>query len=89
VPVPTVAGFPSCNLAGKPRDTSDVTASTNSFQNIQCYDLEKVQKCDYLLRICGPVPGWILLNEIDGKKSDGTVLNPPLVPAIFGMNFQA
>jgi hypothetical protein len=74
VPVPTVAGFPSCNLAGKPRDTSDVTAWTNSFQNIQCYDLQKVQ---------------ILLNEIDGKKSDGTVLNPPLVPAIFGMNFQA
>jgi arylsulfatase A-like enzyme len=31
----------------------------------------------------------ILLNEIDGKKSDGMVLNPPVVPAIFGMNFQA
>src|SRR5262249_50466543 len=74
VPVPTVAGFPSCNVGGKPRDTTNTSSWTNSFQNIQCYDLQKVQ---------------ILLNEIDGKQSDGATLNPPRVPAIFGMNFQA
>jgi hypothetical protein len=70
VPVaPGVAGFPSCNPI---RDTSDTSAWTNSFQNIQCYDLLKVK---------------ILLNEIDGMKSDGS--GPAPVPAVFGMNFQA
>src|SRR5262249_48461660 len=69
VAVPTVAGFPSCSPI---RDTGDTSAWTTSFQNIQCYDLQKVQ---------------ILLNEIDGKKSDGSKSAP--VPAIFGMNFQA
>jgi hypothetical protein len=69
VPVPTVSGFASCNPV---RDTGDTSAWTNSFANIQCYDLQKVQ---------------ILLNEIDGKKSDGS--GPKPVPAIFGMNFQA
>jgi hypothetical protein len=69
VPVPTVAGFASCNPI---RDTGDLTAWTNSFSNVQCYDLQKVQ---------------ILLNEIDGKKSNGS--GPAPVPALFGMNFQA
>ena len=54
------------------RDTGDTGAWTGSFANIQCYDLLKVQ---------------ILLNEIDGKKSNGS--GPAPVPAIFGMNFQA
>jgi hypothetical protein len=45
---------------------------TGSFKDIKCYDMLKVK---------------ILLNEIDGKKSDGTSSAP--VPAIFGMNFQA
>jgi hypothetical protein len=53
-------------------DTTDTSAWTTSFQNIKCYDLLKVR---------------ILLNEIDGKKSDGS--GPAPVPAIFGMNFQA
>jgi hypothetical protein len=53
VPVPTVTGFPSCNPV---RDTSDTSAWINSFANIQCYDLQKVQ---------------ILLNQIDGMKSTG------------------
>ena len=69
VPVPTVSGFATCTPV---RDTGDTSAWTNSFQNIQCYDLQKVQ---------------ILLNEIDGKKSNGS--GPAPVPAIFGMNFQA
>jgi hypothetical protein len=69
VPVPNVAGF--SNNCAKP-DTSDLSAWTNSFQNIQCYDLQKVQ---------------ILLNQIDGKTSDGK--NSAPVPTIFGMNFQA
>src|SRR5215471_10394264 len=53
-------------------DTTDTSAWTTSFQNIKCYDLLKVR---------------ILLNEIDGKKSDAS--GPAPVPAIFGMNFQA
>src|SRR5712691_9900119 len=69
VPVPSVSGFASCNPV---RDTGNLSAWTNSFANIQCYDLLKVQ---------------ILLNEIDGKKSDNS--GPAPVPAIFGMNFQA
>jgi hypothetical protein len=40
VPVPTVAGFPSCSPV---RDTGDLSAWTNSFANVQCYDLQKVQ----------------------------------------------
>ena len=67
--VPTVKGYPSCNPV---RDTSETSVWTNSFQNIQCYDLQKVQ---------------ILLNEIDGLKSDGS--GPAKVPAIFGMDYQA
>jgi hypothetical protein len=67
--VPGVAGFPSCSPI---RDTSDTSAWTASFANVQCYDLLKVK---------------ILLNEIDGMKSDGS--GPAPVPAIFGMNFQA
>jgi len=55
VPVPTVSGFPSCSPVRDPG--ADLSAWTNSFQNIQCYDLQKVQ---------------ILLNEIDGKTSTGS-----------------
>jgi hypothetical protein len=67
--VPNVAGYPACTSV---RDSSETSVWTNSFQNIQCYDLQKVQ---------------ILLNEIDGKKSDGS--GPAKVPAIFGMDYQA
>jgi hypothetical protein len=69
VGVPTIKGYPSCNPV---RDTGDTTVWTNSFANIQCYDLQKVQ---------------ILLNQIDGMKSDGS--GPAPVPAIFGMDYQA
>jgi hypothetical protein len=56
------------------RDTgADLTAWTNSFQNIQCYDTLKV---------------GAILNWIDGKTHLGTgrLRN---TPTIFGMNFQA
>jgi len=52
---------------------SDLTAWTNSFQNIQCYDTLKVNA---------------ILNWIDGKThlGGGTLRH---VPNVFGMNFQA
>ena len=52
---------------------SDLTAWTNSFQNIQCYDTLKVDA---------------ILNWIDGKNHLGTK-STNKVPNIFGMNFQA
>jgi hypothetical protein len=56
----------------KVRDTVGAPAPWNgSFDNIQCYDALKVHA---------------LLNEIAGKRHDGT---PAKVPAAFGMNFQA
>ena len=53
---------------------SDLTAWTNSFQNIQCYDTLKVDA---------------ILNEIDGKDHLGNKTPKTKVPTIFGMNFQA
>jgi hypothetical protein len=53
-------------------DPSQTGSWTDSFQNIQCYDTLKVNA---------------IINQIDGKKSDGTPTVP--VPNIFGMNFQA
>jgi len=52
---------------------SDLTAWTNSFQNIQCYDTLKVNA---------------VLNWIDGKThlGDGRLRG---TPSLFGMNFQA
>jgi len=52
---------------------SDLTAWTNSFQNIQCYDTLKVDA---------------VLNWIDGKTHLGAG-NLKETPNIFGMNFQA
>jgi hypothetical protein len=52
VGLPTVAGCGSV-----PDPTADLTAWTNSFQNIQCYDTLKVQA---------------VLNWIDGRSHDGT-----------------
>jgi hypothetical protein len=54
-------------------DPSQTGSWTDSFQNIQCYDTLKVNA---------------IINQIDGKKSDGTTPTVP-VPNIFGMNFQA
>ena len=71
IPVP-LTQVPGCNPLP---DTGAATASnawTDSFQNIRCYDSLKVQA---------------ILNEIQGKKHDGSATAP--VPALFGMNFQA
>jgi Type I phosphodiesterase / nucleotide pyrophosphatase len=57
-----------------PDPNSDLTAWTNSFQNIQCYDQLKVNA---------------VLNWIDGKNRLGVKTATSKVPTIFGMNFQA
>ncbi len=47
-----------------PDSTSDLTAWTNSFQNIQCYDTLKVNA---------------ILNEIEGKNHDGKPAKTPTI----------
>jgi hypothetical protein len=69
--VPADPNFPA-NCSTPDTVTNPGGVWTGSFKDIECYDLLKVK---------------ILLNEIDGKKSDGSGSAP--VPAIFGMNFQA
>jgi len=61
----------SCEAVLDP--TSDLTAWTNSFQEIQCYDTLKVNA---------------VLNWIDGKKHLGAG-SLRETPNVFGMNFQA
>ncbi len=61
----------SCAAVRDPN--SDLTAWTNSFQNIQCYDTLKVNA---------------ILNWIDGKTRLGAGKLRD-TPAVFGMNFQA
>lgn len=73
VPLPGVTTPTGINCSTIPDPNADLTAWTNSFQNIQCYDTLKVHA---------------VLNWIDGKKHLG-VGNLPGVPNIFGMNFQA
>ena len=53
LPVSTPAGM---NCSPIPDPNSDITAWTNSFQNIQCYDTIKVKA---------------ILNEINGRSHDG------------------
>jgi hypothetical protein len=57
VPLPGVITPTGLSCATVPDPTSDLTAWTNSFQNIQCYDTLKVNA---------------ILNEIDGKDHLGT-----------------
>jgi hypothetical protein len=73
VPLPMVTTPTGINCATVPDLTSDLTAWTNSFQNIQCYDQLKVNA---------------VLNWIDGKThlGAGTLSG---TPNILGMNFQA
>ncbi|HZR64570.1 MAG TPA: alkaline phosphatase family protein [Terriglobales bacterium] len=73
VPLPgvTTARGVHCDSVLDP--TSDLTAWTNSFQEIQCYDTLKVDA---------------VLNWIDGKTHLGTG-HLSGTPNIFGMNFQA
>jgi len=62
----------SCAKVRDPK--SDLTAWTNSFENIQCYDTLKVDA---------------VLNWIDGKTHLGATTSTSKVPTVFGMNFQA
>jgi hypothetical protein len=65
---------PTGIACAKVRDAgADLTAWTNSFENIQCYDTLKVDA---------------ILHWIDGKNHLGTAPIRQ-VPTIFGMNFQA
>ena len=73
VPLPMVTTPTGINCATVPDPNSDLTAWTNSFQNIQCYDQLKVNA---------------VLNWIDGKTHLGTGTLRG-TPNIFGMNFQA
>jgi Type I phosphodiesterase / nucleotide pyrophosphatase len=73
VPLPMVTTPTGINCATVPDPGSDLTAWTNSFQNIQCYDQLKVNA---------------VLNWIDGKTHLGTGTLRG-TPNIFGMNFQA
>jgi len=60
LPGVTTASGISCSTIPDP--TSDLTAWTNSFQNIQCYDQLKVNA---------------ILNEIEGKNHDGKSAKTP------------
>lgn len=73
VPLPGVTSVTGDNCTVVLDPTSDLTAWTNSFQEIRCYDTLKVNA---------------VLNWIDGKKHLGTGRLPE-TPNIFGMNFQA
>jgi Type I phosphodiesterase / nucleotide pyrophosphatase len=73
VALPDVTTPTGLSCTSIPDPNADLTAWTNSFQNIQCYDTLKVNA---------------VLNWIDGKKHLGKG-NLPGVPNIFGMNFQA
>src|SRR6516162_9221206 len=53
---------------------ADLTAWTNSFENIQCYDTLKVNA---------------ILHQIDGMNHLGKKTTKTKVPTVFGMNFQA
>jgi hypothetical protein len=73
VSLPGVKTPTRIDCATIPDPNSDLTAWTNSFQNIQCYDTLKVDA---------------VLNWIDGKKhlGGGSLRD---TPTVFGMNFQA
>lgn len=73
VPLPGVTTPTGDNCTVVLDPSSDLTAWTNSFQEIRCYDTLKVKA---------------VLNWIDGKTHLGTGRLPE-TPNIFGMNFQA
>jgi hypothetical protein len=74
VPLPGVKTPTGLSCAKIPDTGADLTAWTNSFENIQCYDQLKVNA---------------VLNWIDGKNRLGVKTATSKVPNIFGMNFQA
>jgi len=64
IPLPGVTSPTGISCSTVPDPTSDVTAWTNSFQNIQCYDTLKVNA---------------ILNEIEGKTHDGKKAQVPAI----------
>jgi len=71
IPIPVVTPTLGACFPNLP-DPANTGDWTKSSFNVQCYDQLKVNA---------------ILNQIDGKTSDGSQSAP--VPAIFGMNFQA
>jgi Type I phosphodiesterase / nucleotide pyrophosphatase len=64
IPLPGVTTPTGINCATVPDPSSDTTAWTNSFQNIQCYDQLKVNA---------------IVNEIHGKTHDGKSWRTPTI----------
>jgi hypothetical protein len=64
VPLPGVTTPSGISCATIPDPNSDLTAWTNSFQNIECYDTLKVNA---------------ILNEIEGKSHDGKPTRTPTI----------
>lgn len=64
VPLPGVVTPTGLNCSTVPDPSSDITAWTNSFQNIQCYDTLKVHA---------------IVNEINGKTHDGKPSQVPTI----------
>ena len=64
VPLPGVTTPSGISCATIPDPNSDLTAWTNSFQNIECYDTLKVNA---------------ILNEIEGKNHDGKRARTPTI----------
>ena len=64
VPLPGVTTPSGISCATIPDPNSDLTAWTNSFQNIECYDTLKVNA---------------ILNEIEGKNHDGKPTRTPTI----------
>jgi hypothetical protein len=73
IALPGVKTPTGISCAKVPDPNADLTAWTNSFQNIQCYDQLKVNA---------------VLNWIDGKNRLGVKTSTSKVPTVFGMNFQ-
>jgi len=75
VALPGVTTPDGVNCSSIPDTAADLTAWTNSFTNIKCYDVLKVNA---------------VLNWINGKSHLGNSSLPNnITPSIFGMNFQA
>jgi hypothetical protein len=64
IPLPGVTTPSGISCSTIPDPTSDLTAWTNSFQNIQCYDTLKVNA---------------ILNEIDGRTHNGKHARTPTI----------
>ncbi|HKF46907.1 MAG TPA: alkaline phosphatase family protein [Terracidiphilus sp.] len=74
VALPAVTTPDGVNCSSIPDTGADLTAWTNSFENIKCYDTLKVNA---------------VLDWIEGKDHLGNSIKHSKTPTIYGMNFQA